>query len=116
MPVFLSTIAWTGRPHPNLEDIHVALDSRAAQLAAAGLRSVIFLPEAPAPSGRIGYAAAIVSNGAGGPSTINRVVSELFGNSLQRIETIEIDGHRPERGAASSTASRRVLSSVPIGR
>lgn len=109
MPVSLSTVAWTGRPHPDLDDVHVALDSNAERLHAAGLRSVIFLPEAPVDRGRVGYAAAIVSNGRGDRNAIRRVAHELLGECLQHVETIEIDA----RGRSTSAL---VSAAAPTGR
>jgi hypothetical protein len=45
VPTFVSMVKWTGEPQPHPADVRDAIAARGQTLAAAGLHSVVFLPD-----------------------------------------------------------------------
>jgi len=84
MGTFVSMVNWCGDPQPDPDGVAGAVHARSAELAAAGLHSLVFLPDE-------GECAAIMIASARDAHAAERIARAILPSAEVRIETMPFD-------------------------
>jgi hypothetical protein len=88
MPTYVSMVRWTGDPQPEPADVREAIAARGLALAAAGLRSIVFLPDE-------GACCAVMVSTCDCEPDVERLASAILRDANVRIDSTRFDDIPP---------------------
>lgn len=88
MPTYVSMVRWTGDPQPEPADVRDAIADQEPELADAGLRSIVFLPDE-------GACCAIMVSTCDHELDVERLASAILREATVRIDSTRFDDIPP---------------------